>query len=299
VRARVVVSAIAVSAVAAVPLVAHATSGSSTTMQLANSVVPGLAAATDLGAVPATQKLQVVVSLAHPDAAGERATVAAVYDPKSPTYHHFLTPTQWADRFGVPATTFQHVSNWLSRDGMTVGYAPATNAIVVVDGTVAQAEHTFQVTLHNYRMNGVTFRANAEPATVPNGVVAVRGLETASAYQLPSRPTGKPAQDDCLQAACIGTVTPRTSGRSTSSPAPTAAPASKSASSVRATRPRPSRHCASSRRRTGCRPSTPVRSSLTTTAATTAARASGRSTVRPSTAWLRTSPSCRSTSRRT
>src|SRR5581483_2293673 len=50
------------------------------TARLANTVVPNLARATMLGAVPGAQHIQVTVGLAHPDAAGERSLAQAMYD---------------------------------------------------------------------------------------------------------------------------------------------------------------------------------------------------------------------------
>lgn len=209
-RARVVISAIAVTATVAVPLVARATSVGTPTLQLANTAMPGLAAATDLGAVPAATKLAVTVALAHPDLSGERAVLASMYDKSSPTYHHFLTPTQYADRFGASADTLSRVSSWLTRDGMTVGYTAPTRTLVTVIGTAAQAQRTFGVTLHNFRIADQTFRANLQAATVPQGVVAVRGLETASAYKLPAHTAASaPAQNTCVTGqGCIGGLTP-------------------------------------------------------------------------------------------
>jgi pseudomonalisin len=212
-RARALISVVAITAATAAPLVARATSGGEPTVRLATTVVPGLSAAADLGATPAGTKLQVTVALAHSDPAAERATMAAIYDRRSSSYHRFLTPAQFAERFGTPAASFDRVRSWLTRDGMAVAYAAPTRTLLVLSGTVRQAQQTFGVTLHNYRLGDRTFRANAQPALVPTGVTSLRGLETASAYRL-SRPTSPATQASrpqqvgpCIQGNCMGALT--------------------------------------------------------------------------------------------
>jgi len=192
-----------------VPLAqATTTAGAPATVRLANTVVPNLARATVLGAVPGAQHIQVTVGLAHPDAAGERSLEQAMYDKSSPAYHRFLTPAQYASRFGVSAADYDRISGWLTRDGMTVGYANPTRTQILVEGTVAQAEKTFDVTLNNYTVGGHDFRANPAPALAPTGVDAVLGLQTVSNYVLPKDTATKPANDICIE-ECIGSYTPQ------------------------------------------------------------------------------------------
>jgi subtilase family serine protease len=189
--------------------VAHATTAAApSTVRLANTVVPNLARATMVGTVPGTQRIQVTVGLAHPNPAGERALEQAMYDKSSPAYHRFLTPAQYASRFGVGAAEYSRVTGWLTRDGMTVGYANPSQTQVLVEGTVAQAEKTFDVTLNNYVVDGHSFRANPAAALAPTGVNAVLGLQTVSNYVLPKDTATKPANDICIE-ECVGSFTPQ------------------------------------------------------------------------------------------
>ena len=189
-----------------VPLAHGATPTAPSTVRLANTVVPNLAKATFVGAVPTSQHIQVTVGLAHPNAAGEAALEKALYDKSSPAYHRFLTPAQYAARFGVSQADYSRVTSWLTRDGMTVGYASPARTQVLVEGTVAQAEKTFDVTLNNYTVGGHNFRANPAPALAPAGVNAVLGLQTVSNYVLPTQ--SQPANDICI-IECIGSYTPQ------------------------------------------------------------------------------------------
>jgi pseudomonalisin len=192
-----------------VPLAHGATVTSpAATARLANTVVPNLDKATLVGAVPGTQRLQVTVGLSHPDAAGERALEQAMYDKNSPAYHRFLTPAQYASRFAVPQADYTRITNWLTRDGLTVTYANPARTQVLVAGTAAQAEQTFDVTLNNYTLGGHSFRANPAPALAPTGVAAILGLQTVSNYVLPQHTAASPANDICIE-ECIGSFTPQ------------------------------------------------------------------------------------------
>lgn len=203
---RILLGGIAVGLTTLVVPVAHgATTAAPSTVRLANTVVPNLARAALVGAVPSTQHIQVTVGLAHPNAAGEAALEKALYDKSSPAYHRFLTPAQYASRFGVSDATYNRVTGWLTRDGLTVGYANPSHTQVLVEGTVAQAEKTFDVTLNNYTLSGHSFRANPAAALAPSGVNAILGLQTVTNYVLPQH--NAPANDICIE-ECIGSFTP-------------------------------------------------------------------------------------------
>src|SRR4051794_25935032 len=80
---------------------------------LSQNALSRLDRATRVGAAPANQKLTIGVSLARPDDAGETALLARQFDRSSPDYHRWLTPSQFAARFGVPAPTMQAARDWL------------------------------------------------------------------------------------------------------------------------------------------------------------------------------------------
>ncbi|HTF55136.1 MAG TPA: hypothetical protein VK735_47470, partial [Pseudonocardia sp.] len=63
--------------------------GTSTT----GNVLPGLAKALDLGPAQGEHPMSLLVSVARPDPAGERALLEAEYDPHSDRYHHYLSTT--------------------------------------------------------------------------------------------------------------------------------------------------------------------------------------------------------------
>ena len=54
---------------------------------------------------PSTERMRLGLVLAHPHPAAEDALLRGLFDRSSPTYHHFFTPGQYAQRFGVAAAT--------------------------------------------------------------------------------------------------------------------------------------------------------------------------------------------------
>ncbi len=69
--------------------------------------------------------------------------LAAQRDPASPHFHQWLTPEQYADRFGVSAADMAKISDWLKSQGFTVTNTARGRTWITFDGTAAQAEKAF------------------------------------------------------------------------------------------------------------------------------------------------------------
>ena len=189
----------------------------SATEVLSTDVLPGLAGLSSTPANPGTP-VQVGVTLANPAAAAQNALYNAIYTPGNPLYHHFLSAAEVAARFGVPQAQFDAVRTWAVRDGLSLAFAPNTRDYLLLSGTVAQAEKTFDVSIRTFRRGGTTFYANTDGPTVPagEGVAGVIGLNdllrshtTNHAKAAPAR--GRTAQSLCDPAntMCVGLTTPQ------------------------------------------------------------------------------------------
>ena len=143
------------------------------------NVLP-LANATNQGAAPASQVMQIGIGLKDPNPAGEQALMAAQQDPSSSQYHKFLTPAQFNAQFGVPQATFQQVLSWLQGGGAKVVTTAGARNYVEVTATVSQVQQLFETQINKYSAKGVSFLANATPPSVPAGldVLTVMGLNT-------------------------------------------------------------------------------------------------------------------------
>ena len=122
------------------------------------------------------------VSLQRPDAAGENAYLAAVYDPTSPEYHQFLSVSQWQARFGVSETRYDAALAWLRGGGLTTTAVSGSTEYVLASGTARQVESLLGVSLNRYTYNSTAFVANDKPPTTPAdlGVLDVSGLQDLS-----------------------------------------------------------------------------------------------------------------------
>lgn len=113
---------------------------------LANYPLPALS----LERLPAARSLALAFGLVSRDPGGLTQAIRAIYDPHSPSYRHFLTPPQYAARFGPDPRTVEALRGWLRERGMVV--APWRGGHVLeAHGDVAQIEAALRVRMLSYR----------------------------------------------------------------------------------------------------------------------------------------------------
>ncbi len=127
-------------------------------------------ARSDLGRADSSKMLHGVTLVFRPSTAQQQDLdnlLARQQDRSSPNYHKWLTPSQFADRFGMTAADIQRVSAWLQSQGFAVTSVSNSRNEISFDGTVSQVEVTFQTEIHNYLVNGEIHFANATNPSVP------------------------------------------------------------------------------------------------------------------------------------
>jgi subtilase family serine protease len=101
-------------------------------------------------------------------------------DPSSPNYHKWLTPEQYASRFGMTQNDLAKVTSWLQSQGLAVDGISRSRTEISFSGTVGQVEYALKTELHNYSIKGEQHFANATdvalPAAFSREVLDVRGL---------------------------------------------------------------------------------------------------------------------------
>jgi pseudomonalisin len=182
---------------------AQAATGDVTVTQ---NLLPGLANATDLGAVDPNTAMTLVVDLARPDPRGEQARLDAEHDPSSPEFGQFLSPDEFASEFGVLESQLGQVTTWLTGTGMVIDSTSTARDVVSLHGTAAQVSALFRTTIDRFSYSGGMFLANTAAPVVPYGlgITNVIGLNTLQHASLPSGTQ----QDGCAQSTCIGLTTP-------------------------------------------------------------------------------------------
>lgn len=157
-----------------------AVAGGASARVLSQNALSRLDRATLVGAAAPSAKLQIGISLARPDAAGEQKLLGQLFDRSSPDYHRFLTPSQFAARFGVPAATVDATKAWLTGGGLSVDYVAGAGDYLLASGTAQQIGALLRTSFEKFTFQGQSFLANVAAPTVPDGlpVLDVLGLNT-------------------------------------------------------------------------------------------------------------------------
>jgi subtilase family serine protease len=155
-------------------------------VQIPNSVPPRIAAMTDMGRLDPATPLQGITFHFQPSPAqkaGLAALVQAQLTPGSPAYYAWITPSQYANRFGLNDADLAQVEGWLAAQGFSIDSVSPSHTSVHFSGTAGQVEQVFQTEMHLYQAQGQSGQqhfANATPILIPAalaGIVAsVRNL---------------------------------------------------------------------------------------------------------------------------
>ena len=137
-------------------------------------------------ALPATHQLHLAIALAGRDQGGLDRLLAALADPRSPHFHHYISARQFAARFGPDPAAVRALSRWLATQGLRPSRWDG-GALLDLQGTVAQLQRALGVRLSRYRLQGgVRFASDREPllpAALAPTVSTIVGLsQTAPAF---------------------------------------------------------------------------------------------------------------------
>lgn len=152
---------------------------------------PGWAStANKTGADQSSDQVVFSVWLGWRRAAQLDSTLADLYDPASPSYHHWLTPAQFRARFSPRAGDVAAVRSWLASEGFSIIGVPANHLFVTAEGSVSRVEQAFGVRENMYRVEGSVLRAPNRDPVVPAAVApfvsAITGLDGAMTLAHPN-----------------------------------------------------------------------------------------------------------------
>ncbi len=168
---------------------------------LRNSVYPLANAANDRGRADSSTSMKDMILLLHP--AQDRSSalkqlVSDLHNPNSASFHNWLTPAQYAARYGVGDADIQTVTNWLTSSGFTVDQVAHGKNWIRFSGTAAQVEEAFRTSIHQYSVNGEEHIGNSTNLSIPaalapavTGVVRVNNFLSHAEHVAP----GKIARD--------------------------------------------------------------------------------------------------------
>src|SRR5262249_18428094 len=102
-----------------------------------------------------------------------QALIAAQQTPGSPLYHQWLTPDQFATRFGMTDPDLAKVESWLEHQGFSIDGVSRSRYRIRFSGTAGQVAAAFATELHHYDLNGESHFAPAADLTIPSALAGV------------------------------------------------------------------------------------------------------------------------------
>lgn len=137
-------------------------------------------ASQEVGPVAPSTQLDLRVLLPIADQDDLDNLLAGIYDPNSPEYHHYLTPTEFSERFYPTGEALQTLRDALGDAGFVTADAPQ-GGMLAASVTARVAERFFQTRLTNYvAPDGTAFISPSADVNIPAGlaVAAVYGLDS-------------------------------------------------------------------------------------------------------------------------
>jgi subtilase family serine protease len=157
------------SALAALFVVCSAISVGATTVELS----PLVAKSTPLGPVEAGREIGVTLSLPLSDPDGAADFVRHVSMPRDSLFRHYLTPQQFAERFGGNAADYGYLKSWAVANGLRVTHESVGRINLTVRGSVSQFQTLFHTQLNNYRSpDGEEFYSASVEPVVPSEIAS-------------------------------------------------------------------------------------------------------------------------------
>jgi hypothetical protein len=136
-----------------------------------------LANAVDLGPVPASQRISVTLTLAPTPAraAALDQFLADLVDGSSKSYRKWVTPSEFAARFGATSDQISAATRWAQAQGLSVDSVATSGTRMLVSGFAGQIQATFSVSLHQYRLGANTFYSNTQEPSLLGSTASLFG----------------------------------------------------------------------------------------------------------------------------
>jgi uncharacterized protein (TIGR03437 family) len=151
---------------------------------LRGNVNPKAQAKFDTGPVDPSMRLSYMTIMLKPSPiqqADLEQLLTAQQDRRSPQYHKWLTPEQYADRFALSQADIGKIRLLLESQGFTTDHVARSRNWLAFSGTAAQVKAAFQTEIHYYFVDGKKHFANATgpmvPAALESMVIGLLGLD--------------------------------------------------------------------------------------------------------------------------
>ena len=144
--------------------------------RLSGNMPPLAQAQFDRGSAPPDlpmQRMLLVLTRSSQQEAALQNLLREQQDRASASYHQWLTPQQFGERFGVASPDLQTVTAWLQSHGFQIGRVSNGRTIIEFSGNAAQVQEAFHTEIHKYVVNGKLHWANASDPEIPSALAGV------------------------------------------------------------------------------------------------------------------------------
>ncbi len=152
---------------------------------------PGPATSLDAGPLPDSQPMTLTVRLAlDPRQETDLASLLeAQTDPASPSFHRWLTPQQYGDRFGASPDEIANLTTWLQQRGLAVTPVAPSRGRLTVTGSAAAVGAAFQTGLRRLAVDGQVHFSATGGVSLPGGVASLIASVSGLDDLAPAHPT--------------------------------------------------------------------------------------------------------------
>jgi len=179
---------------------------------LHGNVHPQALAEFDRGSANAAMPMNRMVLLlsVRPDAQAElQQLLADQQNPKSPSYHKWLTPAEFGLRFGPTDQDIADASSWLKKSGFSIDEVGSGRMWINFSGDVQKVERAFQTNIRTYEVDGKMHFANATNPSIPRALTGlVQGVVSLHDFKMHSNSTASQLPSDFTNAGGVHFLAP-------------------------------------------------------------------------------------------
>lgn len=145
---------------------------------LTGNTRPEASAANDRGRVPdgfPMSHMLLQLKRSPESEAALKQYIDQLHDERSPGFHQWLTPEQFAARYGVAREDTDVLAGWLKSKGFTVQGVQPSGMMMEFSGTAGQIRDAFHTEIHNLTVDGKAHFANMADPRIPAALAPVVG----------------------------------------------------------------------------------------------------------------------------
>ena len=90
-----------------------------------------------------------------------------IHDHTSPLFHHWITATEFGQRYGVPVADVTRVTDWLQSEGFKVNLVYPSQMVIDFTGSAGQIRQAFHTEIHHLLVKGQAHIANMSDPQIP------------------------------------------------------------------------------------------------------------------------------------